>query len=124
MQVGDVSVWERTFTHEDVRQFGQLSGDLGLHHVQPDAQGRLMVQGLLTATLPTKFGGDLNFIASSLKFEFRRPVFTGDIIRCENTITLLESQEGRTLMEATCVCSNQQGKDVLICYARGIIRNT
>lgn len=124
MQVGDTSSWERTFTIEDVEQFGQISGDLGIHHVKPDAQGRLLVQGLLTATLPTKLGGDLNFIARELTFEFLRPVFTGDTIRCENTITRLEKQEGSTLLEAVYVCRNQHGKEVLAGHTRGIIRDT
>jgi acyl dehydratase len=122
MQVGDVTSWERTFTREDVEQFGRISGDLGEHHVTPDAQGRLMVQGLLTATLPTKLGGDINFLARELSFEFLRPVFTGDTIYCENTITLLEQREGRTYLESTSVCRNQHGKEVLICRARGIVR--
>lgn len=124
MQVGDTSSWERTFTIEDVEQFSQISGDLGIHHVKPDEQGRLLVQGLLTATLPTKLGGDLNFIARELTFEFLRPVFTGDTIRCENTITRLEKQEGSTLLEAVYVCRNQRGKEVLTGHTRGIIRDT
>jgi 3-hydroxybutyryl-CoA dehydratase len=123
MQVGDVSSWERTFTTEDVEQFGRISGDLGVHHVKPDNQGRLLVQGLLTATLPTKLGGDLNFIARELTFEFVRPVFTGDTIRCENTITRLEKREGATLMEASFSCRNQHGKEVLIGHARGLVRD-
>jgi acyl dehydratase len=122
MQVGDTTSWERTFTIEDVERFGQLSGDLGIHHVKPDAQGRLLVQGLLTATLPTKLGGDLNFIARELTFEFLRPVFTGDTIRCENTITRLEKQEDRTLLEAAYVCRNQHGKEVLSGRTHGIVR--
>ncbi|HKF36963.1 MAG TPA: enoyl-CoA hydratase, partial [Ktedonobacteraceae bacterium] len=100
MQVGDVTVWERTFTVEDVRLFGRLSGDLGIHHVEADEQGRLMVQGLLTATLPTKLGGDMNYIARELVFEFLRPVFTGDTIRCESTITHFEKADGHTKMAA------------------------
>lgn len=124
MQVGDVSTWERTFTIEDVRQFGQISGDLGIHHVEPDVQGRLLVQGLLTATLPTKLGGDLNLLASSLSFEFRRPVFTGDTIRCENTVIFLEKREGHMYLEASFICRNQHGKEVLTGYARGIIRDS
>ena len=63
MKVGDVRVWERTFSEEDVRFFARFSGDEGEHHLEPDEQGRLMVHGLLTATLPTKIGGDMNFIA-------------------------------------------------------------
>jgi len=122
MQVGDTTSWERTFTVEDVERFGQISGDLGVHHVKPDAQGRLLVQGLLTATLPTKLGGDLNFIARDMTFQFLRPVFTGDTIHCENTITRLEIQEERTLVEAAFTCRNQQGKEVLTGKVRGIVR--
>ena len=123
MQIGDVSSWERTFTKEDVRLFGQLSGDLGIHHVEPDEQGRLLVQGLLTATLPTKIGGDLNLIAREMVFEFVRPVFTGDTIRCEVTITHLEKAEGHTKLAASLVCRNQKGKEVLLGRVHGIIRD-
>lgn len=122
MQVGDTTSWERTFTIEDVERFGQISGDLGVHHVKPDAQGRLLVQGLLTATLPTKLGGDLNFIARDMTFQFLRPVFTGDTVHCENTITRLEVQEERTLVEAAFTCRNQQGKEVLTGLVRGLVR--
>ena len=123
MQVGDVIVWERTFTEEDVRLFALISGDQGLHHMQPDEQGQLIVHGLLTATLPTKIGGDLNYIARQMTFEFLRPVFTGDSIRCEVTITHLEQRESRTNMAAKWVCFNQQGKEVLAGHTHGIIRD-
>ncbi|MBO0781215.1 MAG: enoyl-CoA hydratase [Ktedonobacteraceae bacterium] len=123
MQVGDVTAWERTFTQEDVIQFGQISGDQGIHHVAPDEQGRLMVQGLLTATLPTKLGGDLNFIARQLTFEFLRPVFTGDTIRCESTITQLEQDGERIRMSTAFACRNQHGKEVLKGSAYGVILN-
>src|SRR5512143_1081546 len=96
MQVGDIVSWQRTFTEDDVRLFGSLSGDEGVHHVTPDDQGRLMVQGLLTATLPTKIGGDINFIARELTFQFQRPVFAGDTIRCEVTVTGLTTTERQT----------------------------
>lgn len=56
----------------------KFSGDDGIHHLTPDEQGRLVVQGLLTATLPTKVGGDNNVLARTMNFEFTRPVFTGD----------------------------------------------
>jgi acyl dehydratase len=123
MQVGDTTSWERTFTEEDVRLFTQVSGDRGEHHVQPDAQGRIMVQGLLTATLPTKLGGDMNYIARTLTFEFLRPVFVGDTIRCETTITELTPAEGRMLMKTTYVCRNQHDKEVLAGHSEGIIRS-
>ncbi len=54
LQVGDIITFERTFTLKDVELFTKISGDEGEHHLTPDEQGRLVVQGLLTATLPTK----------------------------------------------------------------------
>lgn len=123
MHVGEVTFFERTFTLEEVKQFGQISGDLGIHHVQPDAQGRVLVQGLLTATLPTKLGGDLNFLARKMTLEFLRPVFTGDTIRCESTTEYIEQQADRTVMVFAIVCRNQLGKEVLTGQIHGIIRN-
>ena len=121
MQVGDTIVWERIFSEEEVRLFDRLSGDEGIHHIQPDQQGRLMVQGLLTATLPTKIGGDLNFIAREMVFEFIRPVFTGDTIRCEVTLTQIEVAGENTNLCAEWVCTNQNGKEVLSGRAQGTI---
>ncbi len=123
MQVGDVITWERTFTEEDVRLFALVSGDQGIHHMQQDEQGRLIVHGLLTATLPTKIGGDLNYIARQMTFEFLRPVFTGDTIRCEVTITHLEKVEDHTNMIAKLVCWNQRGREVLSGHSHGIVRD-
>ena len=122
MQAGDTTSWERTFTEEDVRLFGQLSGDQGIHHVESDELGRLMVQGLLTATLPTKLGGDMNFIAREMTFEFLRPVFAGDTIRCEGTITQYEQADRHINMAVSFVCRNQKDKIVLTGHTQGIIR--
>ena len=122
MQVGDVVSWQRTFTEEDVRLFGSLSGDEGVHHVTPDDQGRLMVQGLLTATLPTKIGGDLNFIARQMIFQFLRPVFAGDTVQCEVTIVELAPSEQYTRLSCQWICRNQYGKEVLTGQADGIVR--
>jgi 3-hydroxybutyryl-CoA dehydratase len=122
MQVGDTAAWERTFSEEDVRLFARLSGDQGTHHITANEQGRLMVHGLLTATLPTKLGGDMNYIAREMSFEFLRPVFAGETIRCETVITRLEQVEGRLQMSATYTCRNQKGKEVLRGSTSGIIR--
>ena len=122
MKVGDQTYWERTFTEEDIRLFNRLSGDEGVHHVAPDEQGRLMVHGLLTATIPTKLGGDMNFIAREMKFQFYRPVFAGDTIRCDVTIVELEPSDRYLSMRTEFICRNQQGKEVMTGYAAGVIR--
>jgi 3-hydroxybutyryl-CoA dehydratase len=121
VEVGFESRWSRIFTVEDVRQFSEVSGDRGIHHVELDAEGRLMVQGLLTATLPTKLGGDLDYLAREMLFEFLRPVFTGDLIDCSCTATRVEKQPGRTYVEFAISCTNQAGKEVLRATTKGVI---
>jgi 3-hydroxybutyryl-CoA dehydratase len=124
MQVGDTLSWERTFTEEDIRLFARFSGDEGEHHLEPDENGRLMVHGLLTATLPTKIAGDMNFIARQLVFHFLRPVFSGDTVHCEVTLIELEPGEQYTGVKSTWRCVNQHGKEVMTGEASGVILNT
>ncbi len=122
MKIGDVISWQRTFTDEEIRLFASFSGDEGEHHLVPDEKGRLMAHGLLTATLPTKIGGDLNFIARKLTFEFHRPVFSGDTITCDVTLAELEPADQFIRLVSTWVCRNQHGKEVMTGEARGVVR--
>lgn len=122
LNVGDIIRFERTFNKEDVEMFTKVSLDEGNHHITPDEQGRLVIQGLLTATLPTKVGGDNNVLARSMNFEFLRPVFTGDTITCEVTIEQFEKQDNnRMSIVATFLCTNQNEKQVLRGNFAGII---
>ena len=122
LKVGDIITFERTFTVRDVELFTEISGDEGIHHITPDEQGRLVVQGLLTATLTTKVGGDLNVLARSMNFEFLRPVFTGDTIICEVKIEKYARQENnRTAITASVSCENQNEKEVLKGDFSGVI---
>jgi acyl dehydratase len=123
MKPGDKISWSRTFSEDDIRRFAALSGDAGEHHLVPDAQGRLMAHGLLTATLPTKVGGDINLIAREMKFEFHRPVFAGDTILCEVTITEFEEGEQYAKLSSDWRCTNQHGKEVMTGSGKGIVRN-
>lgn len=122
LKVGDIISFERAFTKQDVERFTEVSGDEGVHHLTPDEQGRLVVQGLLTATLPTKIGGDHNVLARTMTFEFLRPVFTDDTISCNVEIVQYEKQENnRTAITASFRCKNQIGKEVLLGEFAGII---
>ncbi|HJF31303.1 MAG TPA: enoyl-CoA hydratase [Sporosarcina psychrophila] len=122
LKVGDIISFERTFTKKDVELFTEVSGDEGIHHLTPDEQGRLVVQGLLTATLPTKVGGDHNVLARTMTFEFLRPVFTDDTILCDVKIEQYEEQENnRTAITASFRCKNQKDKEVLVGGFAGVI---
>ena len=118
---GDEYTFERTFDHEDVREFGEISGDQQPIHTEPDEAGRLTVQGLLTATLPTKIGGELNYIARGMEFEFVRPVHTGDRIRCTVWLESVTERDDDYDVQCSAVCTNEDGEDVLRADIDGII---
>jgi 3-hydroxybutyryl-CoA dehydratase len=122
MKAGDRITYERTFTEEDIRLFGKVSGDEGTHHMRPDEAGRLMVHGLLTATLPTKIGGEINFIAREMRFQFHRPVFAGDTVSCEVTVIEFEELAEYHHLKSRWSCRNQHGKEVMSGEATGIVR--
>lgn len=122
LQIGEKITFERTFTKEDVELFTKVSKDEGVHHITPDEQGRFVVQGLLTATLPTKVGGDYNVLARNMNFEFLRPVFSEDTIRCDVIIEQFEQDEkNRTAITAIFTCINQLDKEVLKGSFSGVI---
>ena len=118
---GDVHTYERTFTEEDVEKFGKVSGDQQAIHTEPDEDGRLVVQGLLTATLPTKIGGDLSYIARTMEFNFRKPVYTGNSISCKWTNETVEEREDRYSITSSVVCSNEDEETVMEAQIDGLI---
>lgn len=118
---GSVITYERTFTAEDVLAFGEFTGDQQAIHTEPDDEGRLFVQGLLTGSLMTKIGGDLSFIARTMDFEFRRPVFTGETITCEWTVESKTEREDRYLLDNAVVFFNERGEIVVDAGTSGLI---
>ena len=120
-QVGDTYTHERMFTPEDVRTFGEISGDRQSIHTDPDEEGRLIVQGLLTATVPTKIGGDLAFLAREMTFDFRRPVYTGETISCIWETEAVTERDDRFEASGTAVLENEAGETVLVGQFDGVI---
>jgi acyl dehydratase len=119
---GTVLTYSRAFTEADVRAFADVSHDRGEHHLEPDADGRLLVHGLLTATLPTKVGGDMDFLARTMEFDFRRPVYTGQEITCRVTIERMAEREDRYEGLASVECWNGAGETVMTGSFEGIVR--
>lgn len=119
---GDMITFERKFTKEDVELFIRVSNDEGIHHREVDELDRLVVHGLLTATLPTKIGGDLNVLARTMNFEFFRPVYTGDTILCKVIIERFEKYKpNRIAIESTFSCTNQYNEEVMAGNFTGVI---
>ncbi|WP_254534929.1 MaoC/PaaZ C-terminal domain-containing protein [Halomarina litorea] len=121
-QEGDTYRYERTFTHGDVEQFSEVTGDDQAIHSEPDEEGRLVVQGLLTASLQTKIGGDLSVLARAMEFYFRRPVYTGETIHCEWVTDSVEEREDRYDIEVAVECARERDDEtVLTAEVTGII---
>lgn len=118
---GDTYTFERTFTREDVEQFVEVSHDRQARHTEPDEDGRLMVHGLLTATLPTRIGGDLDVLAASMDFQFKRPVYTGETISCVCTVESIEERSDRYDLTMAVVCRNEDETVVLTASIEGHI---
>lgn len=118
---GETHTVERTFTEADVRQFAALSGDTQPRHTELDSSGRLLVQGLLTATLPTQIGGELEVLARTMSFEFERPVYTDEPITCTWTTDSVAEQDDRYVVEASGICENEDGQVVLNGLVEGIV---
>lgn len=119
---GDQYTFERTFTHGDVRGFADLSADTQPMHLEPDEEGRLVLHGLLTASLSTKIGSDLGVLASRMEFDFLAPVYTGQTVTCTWTTERVEERESSYDISATIVCENGDGERVLEGVVEGLVR--
>jgi len=111
----------RTFTPETVERFVEVSGDENPQHLDPDDDGRLVVHGLLTGTLPTKIGGELGYVARELNYTFHRPVRTGEAITCEMTVTSVAAREDGRRVRMEFLCRNETGERVMSGDCDGVI---
>jgi 3-hydroxybutyryl-CoA dehydratase len=126
IKVGDTFSISRTFTEHDVLQFADISRDYNPVHFEKrftDAKrlnGRIC-HGLLVASLITEIGGQIGWFASGMNFHFREPVYFGDTIQCDLTITSIDDS-GRANAEA--VYTNQDQVTVLEGVLTGIMPGT
>ena len=119
LRKGAKSRWTRRITDEDIARFAEISGDKGRHHLERDAEGRLLAHGLLTASLPTKLGGDAHFIARTMEFEFVGPVYGGDELTCEGVVEHSALQSSRIKVRFGFRVLNQRGEVVLLGTSSG-----
>ncbi|MCG0283825.1 MaoC/PaaZ C-terminal domain-containing protein [Streptomyces sp. PSAA01] len=119
--VGVVLREERTITEADITEFARLAGDQGRHHLP--GSGRQMAHGLLTASLATKIGGQLNFIARRMEWEFLRPVWAGDTITALVTVRGSTETRSGTRLDLGIEIRNQDGETVLLGESTGVVRH-
>jgi acyl dehydratase len=56
-----------------------------------------------------------------MRFAFKRPVFTGELVRCVVTITAVEPGDNRLAVSVEAVCRNEAGAEVMTATGRGIV---
>ena len=112
-----------------------LTFDTNAWHLQPDKRGRVIVHGLLVASLLTKIAARLGYMARTFDILFARPVFSGEEITCVCTVTEISEAEhamptggdnpavkrGVTRLSAESVFTNSEGAVVARIVTTGLI---
>lgn len=120
---GDSWSVTRTFTEDDVSSFGRITKDYNpVHYDERFAsvkgfKGRIC-HGLLTANLLCEIGGQLGWLAASMDFAFKKPVYFQDTVTCNLTV---EDVSEKGFAKARAVFTNQNGEVVLEADLTGII---
>lgn len=123
IEIGDTFTVSRTFNEQDVAQFADMSRDYNpVHFDKRFASVKnfdgVICHGLLVASMVTEIGGQVGWLASGMTFQFRKPVYIGDTIQCDLTITAMD-EKGRA--EAEAIFKNEHGAVVMECILSGIV---
>ncbi len=123
LEKGDTFSVSRTFTEQDVIQFADISRDYNPVHCDErfakvkNFDGRIC-HGLLIASQVTEIGGQMGWLASGMAFKYKKPVYFGDTIKCDLTITELDE---RGFAKAEAVFTNEDDMTVLEAVVTGIV---
>lgn len=123
LKTGDTFSVSRTFTEQDVHRFADISRDYNpVHFDERFAKAKNydapICHGLLIATQITEIGGQIGWLASGMDFKFKKPVYFGETVRCDFTITDID-EKGRANAEA--VFTNGDGEVVAEATLAGIV---
>ena len=123
MKVGDTFSITRTFSQQDTIQFAAITRDYNPVHFDERYTrvknfDRCICHGLLIAGMITEIGGQIGWLASGMNFYFKKPVYFGDTVTCDFTITNIN---GQRQAEAKAVMKNQDDLIVLEADLFGII---
>ena len=123
LKSGDTFSASRTFSEQDIIRFADISRDYNpVHFDERFAKAknyeRRVCHGLLIAGMVTEIGGQIGWLASGMDFRFKKPVYFGDTIQCDFTITDID-ERGRA--KASAVFRNGDGTIVLEAVITGVV---
>lgn len=116
--------YSRRISAEDVRDFARASHDFNIYHKKEDENGRVVAHGLLVASLITKIGGDLNFLARTMRFDFQKPTYSGDTLTCVAVLDSVVEQRERMKCRLAFNIRNQDDEVVAVGETSGMIRKS
>lgn len=99
LMIGDTDSFEKTISESDVYLFAGITGDMNPAHINKVAASEgvfkdrvahgILTAGFISAVLGTKLPGPgAVYVAQTLSF--KAPVYIGDTIRAEATVTALD----------------------------------
>jgi 3-hydroxybutyryl-CoA dehydratase len=120
ISVGDSAEFSKTISEADIYLFAGITGDLNPFHVNEEYakktffKGRIAHGMLLAGFISTVVGCYLPgpgsiYVKQDLKF--LAPARIGDTITAKATVTEVEEEKNRIVLETT--CTNQNGEKVL-----------
>lgn len=131
LEIGRCVSFSKTVGETDVYQFAGISGDLGPNHVDEEYMkctryGQRIAHGILslayTSTCSTKLiesAGNMPMVSYGYdRVRFVRPVFIGDTITVQYTVTERDEAAGKIFSEVT--VSNQ--RDEIVTVATHILK--
>jgi acyl dehydratase len=119
LRVGQLFTTRREIIVADIAAFAELVGDHGDHHHAES--GPPMAHGLLTVSVATRIGGDLNFVARRMDWVFLKPVWAGDTITARVTIKELTERRSGTGVQFDVEIVNQHDEAVATGDVYGVI---
>lgn len=121
LKPGDSFFYSRTFTQAETQAFGDLTLDYNPVHyntqwTEEKGFNGLICHGLLIGGMICEFGGQVGWLATTMNFNFLKPVYFNDTILCRVTITHIQ-ENGRA--EAEAVFTNQDKEKVGVATMSG-----
>jgi acyl dehydratase len=120
VSIGDCASIEKRFTGSDNEGYSVLVEDFNPLHLDDEYAkntrfGRkithgLLVAGLISGVLGTQLPGEGSIYVSQT-LSFKRPVFVGDVIKAEVTVTAVDYVKHIVTLRTCCI--NQDGKLVI-----------
>lgn len=125
MKIGDSASFSKTITDFDVKMFAGITGDFNPVHIDKEfakntpfkdriAHG-MLVASLFSTVLGTQLPGE-GAIYTGQELKFTKPVYIEDTITAIVTVTELDVEKNRVVLET--IATNQNGDVVIKGFAK------